>query len=497
MKKTLPLLAANLLYVVTMLLVITVGSFLQTRNLPWGLAATEVLLIGLPVLLFIRQTHADPKTSLRLNPVRPLTAVLCVALGIAMYFFSLVIEGFMAQLTGMPSVPVSSEMLPRTAPDMAVFFFGLAVLAPLGEEILFRGAIQTAYESRKTPRFAITITALMFAFYHFRLSGLPGLLPIAFVLGFVAWRTNSIWASMLVHFGNNGMSAAQSIFYFETGKALPFVGLESALLGLAAAVSILAVVARLHRAPAPPPAEEPGAPRPWPATYWPLLVAGVLYVGVGVVTLGASLTPKYQAASEATYGFPSVSAPVSSVYAITNKGGQPVGEMACTLRPQGGNVRLDCTRTIRAYEYKAGNSFYKDGNHADTIGVTWDGKTMALVDFTLERKGEEGSYTSSTVKNGTLTTTDSSGADSIALPESGLVEFEWAWHATLLKADWGEAFSMPFARLMMWDESKQKSVPVLRTEIMTVGAEETLALPQGGVATRKLTLANLAAWYAD
>lgn len=506
MKKTLSLFSANLLYALTMLLVITAGSYIQSKTLTWGLIATEALMIALPTLLFLRQGRVSFKTGLRLSPISPVTGILCVVLGMGMYLFALIIEGIMAQLTGMQSVPIQNDLLPKTGLEVAVYAIGMALFAPVCEEMLFRGAIQGAYEARKKAGFAITITALMFAFYHFRLSGLPGLLPIAFVLGYVAWRTRSIYATMLVHLGNNGLSAVQGIVYFKTGHALPFISLWSALAGLLVAIIILLVIKRRYPSPSnadlvegarPAPVEE----RSWFATYSPLVVGGALYVGVAAITLAATLTLKYLPADKLVYGMPSLSAPAETRYEITNQGGQPVGEMICTLSPQDSSVRLDCERTIRAYEYQKGNSFYKDGDHQDTLSAEWDGKTMSLVSFVYERNGEEGSRFTSSVKDGQVVTddassADSSGSESAALDKTGLVEFEWAWHAALLKANSGQAYSVPFARLMMWDDSKKKSVPVVKTEILTVHDDETLALAAGDVSVRKLTLGNQAAWYA-
>ena len=487
MKKTLSLFSANLLYALTMLLVVTVGSLVQSKTFTWGLIATEVFLIALPTLVFLRRGGVPFRIGLRLNPIPPVTGVLCVLLGMALYLFALIIEGIMAQLTHMQSVPIPSELLPKTALDMVVYVLGLALLAPLCEEMLFRGAIQGAYESRKTARFAITITALMFAFYHFRLSGLPGLLPIAFVLGYVAWQTRSMYATMLVHFGNNGLSAVQNIVYFKTGHGLPFISLWSGLAGLIVAIAILLIIKRMHPAPSKADLLESAPPAPieersWFATYWPLLIGGALYVGVAVMTVGASLTPKYLPADGIAYGLPVLREPVETRYEITNQGRQPVGEMNCTLTPLGSSFRLDCERTIRAYEYKSGNSFYKDGNHRDTLRAEWDGKTMALLDFSYQRNGEEGSWFTSTVKDGRVVSNDSSGEEAVTLETNSLVEFEWAWHAALLKANSGQAYSIPFASLMMWDDSKKKSVPVVKPAILDVGADETLALPQGDVA---------------
>ena len=46
--------------------------------------------------------------------------------------------------------------------------------------------------------------------------------------------------------------------------------------------------------------------------------------------------------------------------------------MDCALSPGSSTVRLDCTRTIRGFEYQSGNNFFKDGNHTDILTAVWD-----------------------------------------------------------------------------------------------------------------------------
>ncbi|RPI22908.1 MAG: CPBP family intramembrane metalloprotease, partial [Chloroflexota bacterium] len=294
MNKSLSLQAANFLFLLTMLLILTVGSVMQYLSLSLGLIATEVLLILLPTLIFLRLRRVPLKTGLRLNPIRPLTALACVLLGFSVSLFSLFIEAVMMQLTGMPPVPVPEGSTPSGVFPALLYFTGLAISAPICEEIMFRGAIQGAYENRRKVSMAITVTALMFAFYHMRLTGLLALLPVAFILGYVAWRTQSIYATMLVHFGMNATSAAITLVYvLGNGMVLPLVSPWTAAAGLAATAALLWVLRRTTHLPQTTASEtepEPaGLPRPsWLAVYWPLIGAWVLYLIVAGLTLRTS-----------------------------------------------------------------------------------------------------------------------------------------------------------------------------------------------------------------
>ncbi|HEY7120650.1 MAG TPA: CPBP family intramembrane glutamic endopeptidase, partial [Tepidisphaeraceae bacterium] len=67
------------------------------------------------------------------------------------------------------------------------------------EELLFRGPIQTALLRKASPAFAIVITAFVFGAAHLDLHGLLLRTILGIVLGYVVWRTGSIFPAMLLH----------------------------------------------------------------------------------------------------------------------------------------------------------------------------------------------------------------------------------------------------------------------------------------------------------
>lgn len=500
-KKALPLFHANLLFALTMALVILAGSTFQWVNLSWGMVATEVFIIALPTILILRLQHVPLKEGLRLKPLPALTGVLCVLLGITLYFFSTLIQGVVTLVTKLPEPLFEPGDVPTAGLEMVAFYGALTILAPLCEEMLFRGAFQGAYENRKSAGIAITITALLFAFYHLRLIGLPALIPLAFALSYVVWRTGSIYAGMLLHFGANGTAALQTIFYFVGGKNVP---IELACLMLPApllAIVILCVINWKHPGIKPeppveqPPAAPPAAVKPWLATYWPLLVGGFLYVGVAGLTLFNSLALRSAPSTEIQYGIPVMRSQMQDHYIINNEGGEPVGVMDCSLKPASSRIVLDCTRTIRAFEYKSVIGYFKDTDHTDSISATWDAQTMDLLTFSEEKKYEDGTLYRYAVNAGRLETDDPAGKQELELPQDILVEFEWAWHTALLKANSWQSYRVPFADLMTWNDDLNKSTPLVRDKILEVGPDETLELLQNDLTVRKLTLAGQSTWY--
>ena len=532
---TLSLRGANLLFFITMLLVITLGSLVQTLNLSLGLIATELLLILTPALLWLRARKVPLRAGLRLRALPRLTAVLCVALGFGTYLFSAVIEGVMAQLTGKASVPMPEGSLPTGALESILFFIALGIAAPLCEEALFRGAIQGAYEARRSPRFAILITATMFIFYHFRLSGLPALLPVALILGYVVWRTGSLYAGMLVHFGVNGTSAANTLAALQgSPNGLGLVTLWSALGGLVAAGVILFAIHRLHRRPigelaseAPVPqgdgealipqgdgeAPQVAAGKPGNqggsrlSIYWPLIAAGLLYlvvVGLSQGVTGEATSLKPQELLKVKYFPPRIDRTIESTYQIINRAGDVVGRMTCQITPQSSEFRVDCEREVQGFELRTLHSYYLEVDHTATWSATWNARTLDLQAFKFERKSVTGggfsaalSESTAGVNGGqTLNVNSPNGGGTLELSEPFLLAYEWVWRAAALQANTGERYQVPFGRLLLWNEQQQKTLPVLSQEILTVGAFETLNLPAGQFEARKMSVAGQSTWYA-
>lgn len=89
-----------------------------------------------------------------------------------------------------------------------------AISPAICEEFLFRGYLQRSLEERLAPKYAILISALIFAGVHLNLVDLVGLIMLGMLLGYMAYSSKSILPSILIHFANNFIAV---IFIFITG----------------------------------------------------------------------------------------------------------------------------------------------------------------------------------------------------------------------------------------------------------------------------------------
>ena len=101
--------------------------------------------------------------------------------------------------------PDVAEMLRGLLPESALLLWA-AVLAPIVEEMYFRGRLQDVFTSKLGPGWAGLVCSLAFAAIH----GIPAFLPAYLVFGyallFLRRRTGGLAAPILAHMINNAFA---------------------------------------------------------------------------------------------------------------------------------------------------------------------------------------------------------------------------------------------------------------------------------------------------
>lgn len=96
---------------------------------------------------------------------------------------------------------------------MGVCLLVVASLLPgMFEELVCRGYVQRRLLQRWPPFLAIALTSVVFALMHFDPQHIVGVLPGAFWLGYVAWRSDSTWPSIACHIVLNAVSISFLVF---------------------------------------------------------------------------------------------------------------------------------------------------------------------------------------------------------------------------------------------------------------------------------------------
>lgn len=103
----------------------------------------------------------------------------------------------------------------------------LVGLAPVGEELLFRGVLFRAVQAARSARAAAVVSTLVFLAWHLDPVTAVGLSPLAAWIGFARWRTGSVWPGVVCHAVNN----AAAVVATTAGDASGWVALGGLVVG--------------------------------------------------------------------------------------------------------------------------------------------------------------------------------------------------------------------------------------------------------------------------
>ncbi len=232
------------------------GAVAQSAVLPLGLAWTEIFGFLLAALVATAGSNLRAGAYLRLGPARPAALALGALAGVAAYVFA----GSILNLTQRVVPPRWLEVFdpvrlfegPRT--ERLLLAAVATALAPVCEEIAFRGYLQTTLGLRRRPAAAIAGAAVLFALLHVNPVLFPALVVLGAVFGWLTWRAGSLWPAVLAHAANNAITSA----FVLAGEPPPSepAPLSAVAVAMAFGATALFAVLAAYRAatPRPPPA---------------------------------------------------------------------------------------------------------------------------------------------------------------------------------------------------------------------------------------------------
>ena len=102
---------------------------------------------------------------------------------------------------------LNSLLQPESVLGFILLVLAIVVIAPIGEELLFRGFLQQILEQNWNDiTRSILITALVFAVIHMNVYWFIQIYFLGILLGFLAWKTKSVIPSLILHSVNNGLA---------------------------------------------------------------------------------------------------------------------------------------------------------------------------------------------------------------------------------------------------------------------------------------------------
>jgi uncharacterized protein len=216
-----------LLYSITVTLFIFLGFRIQSADFYSGILITEFILVATPPIVLLLAYNYDLKKVLRLHKVSLLnlfiifcTMVFAIPMVGAFNLINLLIIKSIFGKVSVPQLPIAEDPL-----GLLLNVLVIAGSAGICEELLFRGVIQRGFERFGIAK-AILISSFLFGLMHVDFQRLLGTFLLGALIGFIVYRTNSLFSGMFAHFTNNALAVVLSFAATKLMKAVEKSGLQ-------------------------------------------------------------------------------------------------------------------------------------------------------------------------------------------------------------------------------------------------------------------------------
>ncbi len=203
------ILEANVIFLILAGVFLTVGAYVQSREVLSGLLITEYGIILAPVLIYTIVTKKDFKAIFRLKkiPLKQVFKIMCIAvlllptIAVVNLVTILIIEIFSdAIVINLPTAQTGSQYIG--------LMFIISITAGICEEGFFRGMVLDAYETELGRRWGALFSGLLFAIFHFNPQNFFGPFVLGIMFSYLVQMTGSIFASVIAHATNNGIAVS-------------------------------------------------------------------------------------------------------------------------------------------------------------------------------------------------------------------------------------------------------------------------------------------------
>ncbi|GMW02881.1 MAG: hypothetical protein AMXMBFR84_40170 [Candidatus Hydrogenedentota bacterium] len=192
---------AFLLFTICGLLLFYVGTVVQSRYALYGVAMTQWLLFLAPTVLILWYMRVDLKASLHLRMPSPFALLAGVLIAAGWLIIQLQLGFLQQRIFTVPEefAEAMRDMLDIQGAPLVLLLFATAVSPAICEELLFRGAILSAFRRRFPMWICVIAVGILFGVAHLSVYRVMLTAASGMLLTYLVWRSRSIWVSMLVH----------------------------------------------------------------------------------------------------------------------------------------------------------------------------------------------------------------------------------------------------------------------------------------------------------
>lgn len=476
---------ANRIYL--LLVVLLVATSLLSSALPaarWLFVLGGEPLMLLAILWAIRREQRPWRVALRWNWPGFRMVGLGLALGVCAYTLAALIQIIILLIFGETS-GVDIRQFASDPVMLITFIVSAVILAPLCEELIFRGYLLGIYERYLGPNGSLWLVSILFAGLHLQLMGVFGLLPVSFLLTYVAMRGRSLITCIAAHFAFNLVGTTIGLVAMNSSPLV--VGLLMCcfmVIGPVAGVFVLQVFRHLQPEPAPFVPVQLAKPGSWLGRAWPLLIALVVYIFFAGLEVVTNYYPQVLAEPMPALQAPGRPLPTRLVYSAQTwipMGKQP--EISCNLSSEGSLLSLDCNRQIPKSLTSPGSTL--------AWTATWQEDTMQLQ--SARYTAEDWSSEVSQAASGGLVYRLQPGDVNLALdlPSNPLLEALWPWHLMGLPFENLDRLGFKTHQLQL----DQKGNADLQEVTIRYQGKEQIDTSAGQYTVWKVRVGRETAWY--
>ena len=187
------------------------------QNTPWlgAILAPIQFMMIIPPLIVMRR-YGSPWVLLGLNRFNGLMLIsVMFMLGIS--FCSMMIWGLILHPFGIQAQEPVVPLFGDGVNGFISVFVVAAIMAPIVEEIVFRGFLFGGLAKRYHPAIAVAVSGAIFGGIHLQLFAFPILFLLGVLLALLYKFTGSLWAPILMHFCINAIAVMAQYIAISQG----------------------------------------------------------------------------------------------------------------------------------------------------------------------------------------------------------------------------------------------------------------------------------------
>ena len=236
-----------LVYLLSIFLLIFLGSFFQGQHLLIGLIISELAFVVAPATIYTLRNRYNLSRTFSLVAIQPKTIVLTVLVAISAF----VLVGIIAALQEIvfPRSMDYLEIWEKISQEfhrvpLIITLLIVAALPGICEELLFRGFLLTGIRKKCSDTFSIILVGFLFGAFHLDPYRFFPVSLLGILFAYMVVKTGSIFTGMIAHGTNNAIAMLISYFVFHassTNDLLPAAPQSEELFTSQNAISLLPI----------------------------------------------------------------------------------------------------------------------------------------------------------------------------------------------------------------------------------------------------------------